>query len=54
MTFIEYKDYLIPFDKIHSMYFSEETRTSIYTVDKFILYISIGDNRDIILRGYNN
>ena len=54
MTFIEYKDYLIPFDKIHSMYFSDETISSMYNVDKFILYISIGDNRDIILRGYNN
>ena len=50
MTFIEYNNYLIPFDKIYSMYFSEETRTSIYTVDKIILYISIGDNRDIILQ----
>ena len=50
MTFIEYNNYLIPFDKIHSMYFKEETRTSMYTVDKFLLYISIGENSDIILQ----
>ena len=50
MTFIEYKDYIIPFDKIHSMYFSDETISSMYNVDKFILYISIGCNSDIILQ----
>ena len=54
MNFIEYNNYLIPFDKIYSMYFSEETRTPIYTVDKIILYISIGDNRDIILQAITN
>ena len=49
MTFIEYNNYLIPFDKIYSMYYSEEPRTSMYTVDKTKLYISTGDNSDITL-----
>ena len=53
MTFIEYNDYLIPFDTIHYMYFSEETRTSMYDVDKIILHIYIGNTRDIVLRAVN-
>ena len=50
MTFIEYKGYLIPFDKIYSMHYSEEPRTSIYTVDETKLYISTGDNSNITLQ----
>ena len=50
MTFIEYNNYLIPFDKIQYINYSEEPRTSIYTVGKTIMYISTGDNRDIILQ----